>query len=80
MIDTITNQPLKAEYHLGDWTTIRLPLTQVPQVSELLDAHSFRYRVWDGAISDMGKPYVTEITFYPGTDPKKVQAALDSKP
>ena len=51
--------------------------TQLDEVCQVLNRHSFRYDVEDDFISFDGRPAEAMINFRPGTDPAAVQTILD---
>ena len=78
MLDIVTKEPLRISPNPGSNPSLRLPHTQVGQVTKLLDQHGIRYWVDSHIISMNGGPYIGSIYFYRETDPNKVQAILDT--
>jgi hypothetical protein len=64
----------------GEWSHIKLPLSQLDEVEGLLKANKISYWVDEEALSVDGKPEVTWINLKHKTDPAAVQRLLDTIP
>ena len=79
MIDTSTQKRLSVSTD-GEWSYIRLPVSQLDEVEALLKANKVSYWVDEEALSLDGKPEVTWINLKYRTDPAAVQSLLDRIP
>jgi hypothetical protein len=77
MIDATTLQPLRVSTDRAARPYIRLPLSQLEGVRQLLDEHSIAYSVDTYAISLDGAPEVTYIDLGRDGDASRVQRILD---
>jgi hypothetical protein len=77
MIDATTQVPLEVSTDGEGGPYIIVPLKQVDDVRELLDANSISYWVDDIAISIDGKPEVTVVNLGHGSEAAQVQEILD---
>jgi hypothetical protein len=79
MTDVVTKQPLRVSGEGTLWPYIRLPDSQVEEVSRLLTSHGIRYSVQESILSMDGGPFIAVIDLPRGSDPKPVQTILDSE-
>jgi hypothetical protein len=77
MTDTTTQKPLHVSTEGTAGPYIRLPLSQVDEVTRLLDDHRIRYWVKENSISLDGGPYISTINLRREGDAQAVQAILD---
>ena len=77
MNDLTTKQPLHVSTNSAARPYIRLPVSQVNGVRQLLDEHGIAYSVDNYAISLDGAPEVTYIDLGRDGDAKRVQQLLD---
>ena len=77
MTDVTTQAPLRIAADVIAGPYLMLPLSQVKQVCELLDAHSIHYWVDSFAISLGNKPATTVINFGRSGDKVRLQVILD---
>ena len=80
MMDVMTNKPVTVFVGEKGVSTIRLPVSQLEQVKQLLSSHDVYHWVSENYFSWDGGPQTTIIYLRLGTDPAKVQAILDSVP
>jgi len=80
MTDAMTNKPLRVSTEGTAGPYIRLPLSQLDEVRQLLDSRRIFYWVEENAISLDGAPYVIVINLGRAGDATAVQAVLDSVP
>jgi hypothetical protein len=78
MIDTTTRKPLRVSKLGTAPPFIRVPISQLDELRELLDGHKVRYRVEDEAVSLDGGPEIGIVDLGRGEDPAAVQALLDA--
>jgi hypothetical protein len=78
MTDTTTKKPLHVSTEGTAGPYIRLPLSQLEEVKQLLDSRHIFYWVEENAISFDGAPYVIVINLGRAGDAVAVQAVLDS--
>ena len=78
MIDT--RGPLHVSTDGGAGPYIMVPVGQLDEVTDLLDANKVPYWVDEEAISLDGKPEVAVINLGHGSDPAMAQRLLDSMP
>ncbi|MDP1559932.1 MAG: hypothetical protein Q8M16_00870 [Pirellulaceae bacterium] len=77
MIDATTKARLAVSTDGEGGPYIMVPLKQIDEVRELLDANSISYWVDDNAISLDGKPEVTVVNLGHGSEATRVQKILD---
>ena len=78
MIDAMTEKPLYVSTDGTAGPYIMVPVTQLPDLRDLLDKHRFRYSVEEDAISLDGAPEIAVVDLGHGTDGAAVQAILDN--
>jgi hypothetical protein len=78
MTDTTTQKPLHVSTEGTAGPYIRLPLTQVDEVTRLLDGHHIRYWVAENSLSLNGGPYMSTINLGRDGNAQTVQAILDN--
>ncbi len=78
----MTNTMTEKRISVCDYGTagpfIEVPVSQLGDISELLERRGVRYSVQDLAISFDGEPETTVVDFGRGADGSAVQAILDS--
>lgn len=77
MTDTTTQKPLHVSTDGTAGPYIELPLSQVDEVTRLLDDHRIRYWVAENSISVNGGPYISTINLGREGNAQAVQAILD---
>ena len=80
MIDITTRQPFSVSTEGDAGPYIMVPVVQLDQVTQLLDANAVPYWVDEEVISLDGKPEVGVINLARGSNPARVQSLLDSIP
>ena len=78
MIDITTKKPLRVSTDGGARPYIDLPLDQLKEVKELLEANGVRHTVDEQAVSMDDGPFFALIDLGRGGDAEAVQAILDS--
>jgi hypothetical protein len=78
MVDITTKKPLRVSTDGTAGPYIMVPLSQLEEVRRLLDGRGVRYGVEEHAISVDGAPYIAIVNLDRRTDPKAIQALLDS--
>jgi hypothetical protein len=78
MTDTTTKKPLRVSTDSTVGPYIRLPVSQLDEVRQLLDSRHISYSVDENYISFNGAPEVAVIDLGRGGDAAAVQAILDS--
>ena len=78
MIDVTTRQPLLVSTDNPAWPYITVPVSQLAELQELLEAHDVRYHVDEHVISFEGAPEEALVLLARGTDAAAVQAILDA--
>jgi hypothetical protein len=76
MIDITTKEPLQVSG--GARPYIELPLDQLKEVQQVLEANGIRHTVDEDVISMDDKPFIATIDLGRGADPVAIQAILDS--
>jgi hypothetical protein len=77
MTDTTTQKPLRVSTESTAGPYIMLPLSQIDEVTRLLDDHHIRYWVEENSISLNGGPYISTINLGREGNAQAVQAILD---
>ncbi len=77
MIDVSTKKPLSVSTDGNAGPYVTVPVAQLPDVRDLLDANNVPYWLDEEAISLDGKPEVTVVNLGQGADPDAVQKILD---
>lgn len=77
MIDTTTKRPLYVSTDGTAGPYLMVPVSQLTEVRQLLDAGGIRYQVEEDAISLNGAPEVAVIDFGHGADAEAIQAIID---
>ena len=80
MTDMTKNKPLRVSGDGSAGPYLMVPLGQLDEVRGLLDSHQIYYWVDENAISLDGEPAIAFVNFGRGTEGRKVQVILDSKP
>jgi hypothetical protein len=80
MIDVTTNKPLLVTDAGQGASYIRLAMSQLDEVRQLLDKHGIQYWLSEHIISFDGGPAKTNIHISRRSGPAATQAALDSVP
>jgi hypothetical protein len=80
MIDTATKRPIQVSTEGTSRPYIRLPVSQLIEVQQLLDGHGIRYWVEENFLSFNGGPEKATIDLGRGADAGAVQAIFDSVP
>ncbi len=80
MIDVTTNEPLQVTDAGEGFSYIRLAMSQLDAVRNLLDQHGIQYYLSEHIISFDGGPEKTNIHINRRSGPTTVQAILDSVP
>ncbi|HBI42873.1 MAG TPA: hypothetical protein DDY78_08445, partial [Planctomycetales bacterium] len=79
MIDITTKKPLQVSPYGRVRPYIMLPLDQLKEVQEVLEANSIRHTVDENVISMNEGPFIATIDLGRGADPDAIQAILDSE-
>jgi hypothetical protein len=77
MTDTTTEKPMHVSTDGTAGPYITLPLSQVDEVTRLLDGHGIRHWVEENSISLNGGPYISTINLGREGNAQAVQAILD---
>ena len=77
MIDTLTKKPLYVSTDGTAGPYIMVPVSQLADLSGLLDKHGIRYSVEEDAISLNGTPEIAVVDLGHGANVETVQAILD---
>jgi hypothetical protein len=80
MIDVTTKRPIHITTEGTSRPYIRLPVSQLTEVQQLLDNHGIRYWVEENFLSYNGGPEKAIIDLGRGADAGAVQAIFDSVP
>jgi hypothetical protein len=80
MIDCSTKAPLQVLDGGDGGPYIMVPVEQVDDLRSLLEMHHIQFQVDEEAISIDAEPEITVVNLFAGTDPRRVQAILDSTP
>jgi hypothetical protein len=80
MTDTITHEPIRVSMDGWAGPCIEVPLSQLKQVTALLEAHQVAYWVDEEVLSVDGKPEVAFVNLERRSDPAAVQGLLDRVP
>jgi len=78
MTDVVTKKPLLVEIDQTVGPYLRLGVSQLEAIRQMLDQHNIHYRVDEYAISFNGAPETTLIYFGRKGNAQTVQAILDS--
>ncbi|PKL77182.1 MAG: hypothetical protein CVV27_06445 [Candidatus Melainabacteria bacterium HGW-Melainabacteria-1] len=78
MIDAMTQDRLSVSNIGTAGPYIRVPVSQLNELRQLLDRHGISYSVDQNAISLNGKPEVTVVNLGRNANGQKVQEILDS--
>lgn len=77
MNDTQARRKLRVWTDGGPIAYVKVPVSRVEEIREILTKHGFSFWVESGWISLDGKPPTTVINFGRGTDAAHLQAILD---
>ncbi len=80
MIDAMTRELLRISTDGTAGPYIMIPVSQLADLGELLDAHGIPYSVEEDVISLDGAPEVAVVDLGRGADVRAVQAILDGRP
>ncbi len=78
MIHTMNKEPLNVSTEGTAGPFIRVPVSQLDEISQVLDKNSIHYWVEENVISLNGGPEIAVVNFGRGADVAAVRAALDS--
>ncbi len=78
VINAITKEPLRVSNEGTAGPFIRLPASQIEEVSRLLKSHNVRHWVQENIISLNNGPFIAIIDLGHGGNQPAVQAILDS--
>jgi hypothetical protein len=80
MIDVITNKPIRVTDGGEGASYIRLAVSQLDTVRQLLDQHGIQYWLSESILSVNGGPAKTSIHISKRSGPAAAQAVLDGVP
>jgi hypothetical protein len=78
MTDAATKKPIRVSTDGTAGHYITVPADQLDQVRNLLEANRIRFWVDHRAISVDGRPAMTVVNLWRGTDARQVQTLLDT--
>jgi hypothetical protein len=78
MIDVSTKQPLRVSNEGTAGPYVMVPLDQLDELRQLLDAKRIGYWVDENAISLNGAAYIAVVNFGRNADPNTIQSILDA--
>ncbi len=79
MTEATTRKPFQVPGAGTTWPYIRVEVSHLPELRQILDKHQVRYKVDEYAVSFDGGPETTIIHLGRGADGEAIQAVLDGE-